>query len=790
MIFIDYDERMDMTTTPLRLTPSAAPASPRRVRPRGAWLVAAQALLLAALLSTTGCNRDGAGDALARERAENGKWHPERDKGKRLPGIASAENGGYGDKTQAADDDPDGPKNYWKGVRFDTHNFEEVLDYVETYYIDDKVDRQKAWIAAANQALLSLDPPLEVLPAAFHQARAGHDDEEGRLDGRTEPFECNGKPLSGVVVHHVPDNDYLRWKRDRSFRNRRLSDEEILELREKSKQRYKAYHGAWAKVGFGRKAFDCVMKVAAESVAAWKKRTEDAREQARVTVVPADKRAAAQKAFEAAEAAEKAERAAKKDTTAATAEPAAGKAPAAGKGTEPHAKQNKTTRTAKRAAREAQKRSVDGVAVADGGDEHNKKNNTDDEDDEDEPRFEPSLDRAWRMAASGYLYALDPHSAVVSRRQWDDATRETQDASFEGIGAVLTQRNGVTIVENPMEGRPAWKAGVRAGDRIVEVDHKDVRGWALHRVVKLIRGPKDTIVTLTVEREGHPDPVDIAIKRQRIEMKNVSGKLIKGHPEFGYVKMVGFVPRSYADIVAKIEELERLAPGGKLRGLILDLRNDSGGLLNQAIDIADLFLSEGRIVSVRNRRRPEEVHVAEDTPSDRRFPLVVLVDDGSASASEIVAAAIQDNGRGLVLGQRTFGKGSVQTLFEPALHPEYFIKLTIARYYTPSGRTIQVTGVVPDAKLPPKLDGKMPLGFREENLNNHLDPIEGNYTSPMSKRMPKLSACAKEHGTAHAIATREKNPQIQPDYQLLQAVDYLGCLAGLPTDGSGRGKKR
>ena len=404
------------------------------------------------------------------------------------------------------------------------------------------------------------------------------------------------------------------------------------------------------------------------------------------------------------------------------------------------------------------------------------------------------MNRAWLAAASGYLYALDPHSSVISRAAWDESTRKTQDSSFEGIGAVLTQRDERTIVENPMEGLPAWRAGIRAGDVIAKVDGIDVATWLLTKVVKLIRGPKNTPVTLTVVREGEPDPIDISIIRAHIAINNVTGKLLKDFPGFAHIKMTGFIPQSARDLRNKLKELARLAPGGKLTGLILDLRNNSGGLLTRAIDIADMFLPgdrqlvdgfkpSGRIVSVRSRRRDEEVHDAHGSSSDYDLPLVVLVNDGAASASEIVASAIQDNGRGLVLGQRTFGKASVQTLFEPALHPDYYIKLTVARYYAPAGETIQVIGVHPDVEIAPKADGKTPVGFREENLNNHLEPITAVHKSPLSRLVPLLEACVKKRGRTDRIVKADPNPQIQPDYQLLRSGDYLDCLIALKYKG-------
>ncbi len=320
---------------------------------------------------------------------------------------------------------------------------------------------------------------------------------------------------------------------------------------------------------------------------------------------------------------------------------------------------------------------------------------------------------------------------------------------------------------------------MRAGDIIHKVDGNEVAGLLLTKVVKQIRGKRNTVVTLTISRESDPEPKDYAITREHIDVKNVDGSLVKEYGGVATVKMNGFIPQSVTDLRDMITKLEKQAPGGKLNGLILDLRNNSGGLLDKAIKIADLFLAKGRIVSVKSRRKAEEVHEAAPSPSDYGYPLVVLVSDGSASASEIVASALQDNKRGLVVGLRTFGKASVQTLFEPALHQDYYIKLTIARYYAPSGYTLQVVGVTPDVEVAPEGDGKIPVGFREENLNNHLVPIQGTQKSPWADQMPALDKCVKETGKADAIAKREPKPQIHPDYQLLRAADYVTCIGKL-----------
>jgi len=656
----------------------------------------------------------------------------------------------------AADDDKPKDKrhvDHWKGVNFDVHNFDEVLDYVTTYYIDDKIPRKRAWIAAANNALGLLEPEGELLPRAFIEGRRAAAKEEGRLDGLTEELICNGKPLAGVVLHHIPSLKYLRSKR---IKRKRLSDAEILTFRAEAKGRHAAYLKSWAPIAFSRTEFDCAMNLVRGVLAGETKREAKGLPGRRVVD--------------------------SKNAQIYVWPPSA-----LVRGVTDRLEQMQKLASAQPVTLEAKKNEKDkpikppDAPVGLYDIEAPKKENA------AIRRPKPDMNRAWLAASAAYLYALDPHSAVISRAAWDDSTRQTQDSSFEGIGAVLYQREKVTVIENPMEGLPAWKSNVRAGDRIIKVDGVDVRGWMLGKVVKVIRGPKGKTVVLTVEREGMPEPFDIPIVRGHIEIKNVTGKLLKNHPGVAVIKMNGFIPRSTRDLRDKLEELARKAPGGKLSGLVFDLRRNSGGLLNRAIDIADMFLTKGRIVSVKSRRAkrrrgrsvPEEVYEARDQSSDLKVPLVVLVNDGSASASEIVASAIQDNGRGLVLGLRTFGKASVQTLFEPALHLDYYIKLTVARYYAPSGRTIQVTGVHPDRVLAPKADGKIPVGFREENLTNHLEPLERPKASPWATHMSALDACVERFGKAPGIVKREKNPRIQPDFQMLQAADYVRCLARL-----------
>jgi len=380
----------------------------------------------------------------------------------------------------------------------------------------------------------------------------------------------------------------------------------------------------------------------------------------------------------------------------------------------------------------------------------------------------------WIAAATGYLASLDPHTSVLSSKAWDENTKETEDGSFEGIGAQLTTSQGRIIIESPMEGQPADTAGIKAGDEIVEVDGRRVLGMALTKVVKLIKGPKGTPVVLTIRRRGVPQDVDFTIIRQHIEIKNIQWRLLKDHPDIGYLKITGFVDGTAANVEKAIQALIGKTKGGRLRGLVIDLRMNSGGLLDESVKIADAFLEGGNIVSVKSPSEKDESYNA--APGSWTFPIVVLVNSGSASASEILASAIQENGRGLVIGDRTFGKASVQTLVPPYPRTDYVVKVTIARYYAPSGRTIQVSGVVPDISTPPEVDGKQPIGFREEDLVHHLTLIENEYTSPNVARVKSLSKCVGRMGTAEASGRANPHPTIKFDFQLATAVDYLECM--------------
>jgi carboxyl-terminal processing protease len=322
-------------------------------------------------------------------------------------------------------------------------------------------------------------------------------------------------------------------------------------------------------------------------------------------------------------------------------------------------------------------------------------------------------------AIKGMVRSLDPHSSFMTKDEYQELMTETK-GSFSGVGIEITIKDDVLTVVSPIEGTPAYKAGVKAGDRIIKIEGKSTKGMTLLDAVKNIRGPKGSKVELTIARKGQRDPLTFKIKRDVIPLKSVRHYQLT--PEIGYVRISNFQSHTTRDLKEALHELEKR---DTLKGLVLDLRNNPGGLLSQAVKVSDLFLDEGVIVSTRGRDTAQNISMsAHKNGTERKYPIIVLVNGGSASASEIVAGALQDNKRALILGTRTFGKGSVQTIIP--LGDGSGLRLTTARYYTPSGRSIQLSGIVPDVRVEfvPPTDGKeskKPHFLREEDLKGHME---------------------------------------------------------------------
>jgi carboxyl-terminal processing protease len=343
-------------------------------------------------------------------------------------------------------------------------------------------------------------------------------------------------------------------------------------------------------------------------------------------------------------------------------------------------------------------------------------------------------------AINGMLSALDPHSAYLSPKNFRDMQVQTR-GEFGGLGIEVTMENGVVKVVSPIDDTPAAKAGIQANDLVTHLDGEQIIGLTLEQAVEKMRGPVNTPITLTVIRKGKEDAFDVKIVRDVIRINAVKSRL-EANGTVGYIKISTFNEQTHANLVKQMENLKR--EGGKnLKGFVIDLRNNPGGLLDQAVSVSDDFLERGVIVRTKGRNLEEmdvkQAHAGDIADGKR---IVVLVNGGAASASEIVAGALQDHKRAIIIGTRSFGKGSVQTIIP--LGSNGAIRLTTARYYTPSGRSIQARGIDPDIvveqELPDELKTKEPTKSRgEASLRGHLktDAKDGKETSGSSAYVPQ-----------------------------------------------------
>jgi carboxyl-terminal processing protease len=322
-----------------------------------------------------------------------------------------------------------------------------------------------------------------------------------------------------------------------------------------------------------------------------------------------------------------------------------------------------------------------------------------------------------QKAIQGMVQSLDPHSSLLPPEAFEDLQIDTK-GKFTGIGIHITMKDGFVTVISPIEDTPAYKAGIIAQDRIIKVDGKPVKD--LREAVNMMRGPKGTRVSVTIAREGEKEPIDFELVRDVIPIVSVKEIILK--PGYGYIRLSQFSGSTTKELEEALQKVESAKV--PMKGLILDLRNNGGGLLNQAIKVSDLFLEKGKILSIKGRNEKNtKVYMATPDTVSRKYPIVVLINGGSASASEIVAGALQDQKRALILGTTSFGKGSVQTV--ETLRDGSGLKLTIARYYTPSGRSIQAKGIKPDIvlkhkRIDPKESQEEGL-LKEKDLLNHLE---------------------------------------------------------------------
>ncbi|MCE5283723.1 MAG: S41 family peptidase [Deltaproteobacteria bacterium] len=352
-------------------------------------------------------------------------------------------------------------------------------------------------------------------------------------------------------------------------------------------------------------------------------------------------------------------------------------------------------------------------------------------------------------AINGMMKSLDPHSSFMTAEMYKDLEVETR-GSFGGIGIEITILKDVLTVVSPIEDTPAYHAGVKAGDQIIKIDGKSTKDITITEAVKKLRGPRDTQVTITIFHEGMAKPRDIVITRSIIKIRSVKSKTFEDH--IGYIRISSFQERTVEDAKKALREIE--AKASPLKGIVIDLRNNPGGLLNQSVEVSDLFLKSGVIVSTRGRSKSmESKSEAKDDGDEPTCPIVVLVNEGTASAAEIVSGALQDNGRAVILGTQTFGKGSVQTVIP--LEDGAALKLTTAKYYTPKGRSIQAEGITPDIVVRPvKPTEEKSLGedqqIREKDLQGHIrSPKEGEGKPEEAKK--DLDGLAQDNQLKHAI---------------------------------------
>jgi carboxyl-terminal processing protease len=393
-------------------------------------------------------------------------------------------------------------------------------------------------------------------------------------------------------------------------------------------------------------------------------------------------------------------------------------------------------------------------------------------------------------AIAGMVSSLDPHSQYFDKKSYKEF-REGTAGRFVGVGIEITQEDGLVKVVSPIEGSPADRGGIKSGDLITKVDDTAVRGLSLNEAVKRMRGEPRTRVVLTIFRKSENRTFPVTIVREEIKVVSVKGKPIE--PGYGWVRLTQFQERTVEDMVKKLEDIYNQDP--QLKGLVLDLRNDPGGLLDAAVAVSAVFLPDDVTVVSTNGQLEESKYVYKASPKFylrrgadpvrrltettkgiyKKIPLVVLVNEGSASASEIVAGALQDHKRATVMGSQTFGKGSVQTVRQ--LGPDTALKITTARYYTPSGRSIQAKGIVPDVLLDDTLEGSpfAVLRTREADLEKHLNSGQGAEVKDPAREKAREAALKRLEEESKKPNSERRPPELgsAEDFPLQQAINQL-----------------
>ncbi|MFQ5518869.1 MAG: S41 family peptidase [Mariprofundus sp.] len=378
-------------------------------------------------------------------------------------------------------------------------------------------------------------------------------------------------------------------------------------------------------------------------------------------------------------------------------------------------------------------------------------------------------DKLIEGALSGMLSSLDPHSTYLDKDMYKQMTVDTK-GEFGGLGIEIASAEGGIRIVSPIEDTPADRAGVKAGDLIIKINDELARGMSLPEAVKKMRGKPGTRIELTIFRKGEDAPIEVKIVRAIIKVKSVKSDMLA--PGYAYLRITQFQQRTGSLLKKQIKELQKRS-GGELTGAVLDLRNNPGGLLNQAVEVSDLFLDKGNIVSTKSRAGKNLSFDARPGDALSDLPLIVLINHGSASASEIVAGALQDHHRAVLVGTKSFGKGSVQSVVP--LSDGTAIKVTTALYYTPSGRSIQATGIDPDieveqVRLKPDDEKNASLpSLSERDLKGHLS--NGN-----KKKARKKSKKSKQDKAGPSEAMQKRLPL---DTQLQRALDLLKGLHAL-----------
>ena len=394
-------------------------------------------------------------------------------------------------------------------------------------------------------------------------------------------------------------------------------------------------------------------------------------------------------------------------------------------------------------------------------------------------------------AIAGMVASLDPHSQYFDKKSYKEF-REGTTGKFVGVGIEISQEEGLVKVVSPIEGSPADRAGLKPGDMITKVDDTSVKGLSLNEAVKRMRGEPKTKVVLTIFRKEENRTFPVTIVREEIKTVSVKSKMIENG--FGWIRVSQFQERTVDDLTRKLEELYKQDP--KMKGLVLDLRNDPGGLLDAAVAISAVFLPDNVTVVSTNGQLDESKFTFKASPEYyqrrggadtvaaldkatkgffKKVPLVVLVNEGSASASEIVAGALQDHKRAMIMGSQTFGKGSVQTVRQ--LGADTALKITTARYYTPSGRSIQAKGIVPELLVDDTAEGSpyAALRTREADLEKHLNSGQGAEVKDPGREKAREEALKRlEEESKKPVADR-KSPEFgsAEDFQLQQALNHL-----------------